>query len=136
MKYMKQQGYHVDTLLSNGQVRCRMYNGFREALNGFAKNVTDFFGGSAILLVLYTIITGAGAFIVYFFTTPVVFISFVVAAILHRVIVSLLSRQSLLYNILFIPFQLFSFTLIAIKALIIRFSGKFVWKNRTIIIES
>jgi glycosyltransferase involved in cell wall biosynthesis len=136
MKYMKKRSYKVDTLLSGGQIQCRMYEGFRDAVNGFSKNVIEFFGGSIFLLTLYAVITGFGGFVIYFFTPLFVLYLFIILTITHRIIVSILSRQSIFHNIIFIPFQLFAFLVITAKAFIVRYSGKYVWKNRTILSES
>jgi chlorobactene glucosyltransferase len=40
---MKKRGYKVLFLDEKRQCRCRMYNGLRQAVNGFEKNVYDFF---------------------------------------------------------------------------------------------
>jgi chlorobactene glucosyltransferase len=136
MKYMKKRAYKVDTLLSAGQIQCRMYEGFLDAVNGFSKNVIEFFGGSVFLLVIYALITGFGGFVIYFSTPLFVLYLFIFLTILHRMIVSILSRQSIMHNILFVPFQLFAFIVITAKALIVRYSGRYVWKDRTILSES
>jgi cellulose synthase/poly-beta-1,6-N-acetylglucosamine synthase-like glycosyltransferase len=135
MKFMKKRSYKVDTMLSGGQIQCRMYEGFMDAVNGFSKNVIEFFGGSVFLLVVYALITGFGGFVIYFFTPLFVLYLFILLTILHRMIVSILSRQSIIYNILFVPFQLFAFVVITTKALIVRFSGRYVWKDRIILSE-
>ena len=136
MKYMKKRSYRVDTRLSGGQIQCHMYEGFLEAVNGFSKNVIEFFGGSVFLLIIYSLITGFGGFIIYFSTPLFVLFVFILLTIVHRMIVSILSRQSIILNILFVPFQLFAFLVITAKALIVRYSGRYVWKDRTILSES
>lgn len=65
----KQAQLGVACLLGNNTITCRMYTNFNEACNGFAKNVLQFFGGSALIAFLFLMVTTWGILFVFFFFT-------------------------------------------------------------------
>jgi chlorobactene glucosyltransferase len=129
---MKKLGYPVQTLLSNGQVSCRMYAGFREAVNGFAKNIHAFFGRNWLILFLYIILTTLGPFAVWVTFSLNGLIIYLLSAIITRISISYLSRQSIWINTVLMPFQQATVVLITIVAVIRHYSGKLTWKGRRI----
>jgi len=42
-------------MLSSGEVECRMYRGYGEAIGGMTRSVFAFFGGSGVVLLLIKI---------------------------------------------------------------------------------
>jgi chlorobactene glucosyltransferase len=51
-RYVKRKGYVTMFLDITGEVRCRMYKGYRAAVEGIGKNIFDFMGKKTILLFL------------------------------------------------------------------------------------
>jgi len=51
-RYVKRMGYNTRFLNLCEHVKCRMYNGFRDALEGIGKNIFDFLGKKPIILFL------------------------------------------------------------------------------------
>ena len=49
-RYFKNEGIKIACITGKESVSCRMYNGFSEAVHGFSKNVTQFFGNSFALI--------------------------------------------------------------------------------------
>jgi chlorobactene glucosyltransferase len=49
-RHVKTQGYHTMFLDLSDQVRCRMYTGYRKAVEGIGKNIFDFLGKNSLLL--------------------------------------------------------------------------------------
>lgn len=132
MRYMKKQGFHVHTLLSNGQIRCRMYGNFNEAIRGFSKNVIDYFGGNILAMILYTVFSVFGFIFVFFGLPPWYFISYLLVNIPLSVLVSWLSRQPVFLNLLLLPLQKITFIMIGTRAIMNRITGMSDWKGRKI----
>lgn len=132
MREMKRLGYRVETLLSSGQISCRMYHSYGQAINGFTKNVIEFFGGRLPLILLYLLLTNFGLFFVFFGLPSGSFIVFLIMTVVLRGMTSWVSRQKILPNILLMPFQQVSFNLIVLSAIRFRLSKQMVWKGRKI----
>jgi hypothetical protein len=109
-----------------------MYDSLQEAVNGFSKNVIEFFGGSRILLLLYTLLTGIGFWAVLVSMPLLTFLIYVLVLASMKVISSTLSRQYWLPNLLLFPGQQMVFVYIVAVSLYHRFIGKFTWKGRLV----
>ncbi len=131
-KMMKQLRLKSHTLLSGGQVSCRMYHGFQEALQGFSKNVFAFFGNSVILAILFATSTAFGLLPVLFSGNLILVSAWLILTTWILVVVALLSRQSILWNLLMAIPQQGAFILLIIRALRYRIFGGYQWKGRVI----
>jgi len=129
---MKEQGHKVCTLLGSNDVSCRMYSSFREGVNGFAKNVVEFFGGNPFVAVLFALVVLSGILIIPVYLGSTRFIIYLMSIILTRVFVSFSSRQSVLHNLLFHVPQMASFLIMLYKGLKVKLSGIYYWKGRKI----
>ncbi|MFW6350835.1 MAG: glycosyltransferase, partial [Bacteroidota bacterium] len=104
-RYMKNRSMKVHTLLGNKQVKCRMYETWREAVEGFSKNVFEFFGGSKIATILFGLSTTFG-FIFVVLALPFQFVLLYFAMVIAlRIIIAALSRQNIVSNLLLAPLQ-------------------------------
>ncbi|NCB25531.1 MAG: glycosyltransferase [Bacteroidia bacterium] len=63
-RYLKQQRKRVSCLTGIRDIRCRMYHSREEAVEGFSKNVTHFFGNSLVATISYWLVTTLG-FVVF-----------------------------------------------------------------------
>ena len=131
-KQMKSMGFRVQTLLSNGMIKCRMYGGFRDALGGFSKNVFAFFGGSMLAGIAYSFITTIGFIPVWISWGPLAAAMYLGLGMVLRAMVSLASRQPAIQNILLSPLQQFAFFVVIGVATYKAVFGKNVWKGRNI----
>jgi len=132
MRHIKRMGYKGHTVLSRGEVECRMYNNFREGIHGFTRSMFAFFGGSGIALTLFTVLTTLGFLFVWLGTTWFYAVIYLAVALLLRIIVAGMSRQPVLWIALLAPLQQVSFVIMVIKSFRLRYSGKNLWKGRTI----
>lgn len=131
-RYFKKNGKGVSCLLGDERISCRMYSDFRGAVNGFSKNVVEFFGGSYIPASVFWLITTFGFLVVLLFLPFSLFIVYLAIYLGTRIAVSLASGQNILKNILFIlPLQL-SMGLFIVKSLTNKFFKKYSWKGREI----
>lgn len=131
-RFFKKQGLAVSCLLGDERISCRMYTGFQDSLNGFSKNVAEFFGGSYFLTVVFWLITTFGFLPVLLAFPPGIFIAYLAMYLMTRVLISVSARQDAFKNLIWVlPLQL-SMGLFIVKSLTIRFTKKYVWKGRKI----
>ena len=129
----KRSNYPIMTAVSYGALNCRMYGGFIDAFKGFSKN---FFPGFSVSpLIFLCILTG----LITVFFTPFIFVIFrayylwlVLLIIIGRVIVSRISSQNPLINVILHPLQMLCMVLTGANSLYWTLTGKTVWKGRNI----
>lgn len=127
---MKSEGYLVATLLGENDIKCRMYTNYTEGLNGFTKNVVEFFGGNAFVTFLYGLITIFGILFIFLNWGWQMLFVFAGMVILNRLFVSLSSKQPVFNNFfLHIP-QMITFVIIIFKGIRVKLTGKYTWKGR------
>ncbi len=129
---MKRKGLRVQTLLGNQWVRCRMYSGFSDALQGFSKNVFAFFGGRMAVAMGFATLTTLGFLPVLLAWGTAAAASFLAATLLLRVLVAVMSRQPLWPVLLLGPIQQFCFILVIFVATRKKIRKTNTWKGRRI----
>ncbi|MFO7613030.1 MAG: glycosyltransferase family 2 protein [Bacteroidales bacterium] len=132
MRMVKKLGYKGQTLLSDGQVSCRMYRSYAEGLSGFARNINAFFGKNWLILLAYLLLTSAGPVAVWLAFPLPVFVAYLAILVLVRIIISIESRQSWWRNTLLMPLQQASLLTIAAIAGYRHLTGQHTWKGRKV----
>ncbi|MFT4679504.1 MAG: glycosyltransferase involved in cell wall biosynthesis [Flavobacteriales bacterium] len=132
IQYFKTQLLKSDTLLGNKDVECRMYSGAKEAIEGFTKNIFQFFGDSILMTLLVAVTTTIAPLIIYlnfgvYFGTLYVF-----GIVLIRIFVSVASRQSPWQNVLLLLPQHALFLIIIGKRLVNNGKKELIWKGRNV----
>jgi glycosyltransferase involved in cell wall biosynthesis len=128
----KKRRIRIACLLGDESITCRMYNGFRESVNGFSKNVVAFFGNSYILAILFWLVTTFGFVPVILSFPGQIMIMYLILYFAARIFVSLASRQNVFFNLVNFLFLQFSLGMFLYKSIINKCSGKFIWKGRVI----
>ena len=131
-RYYKKLNIKIACMTGDETITCRMYHGFKKSVNGFSKNVINFFGGWFILAYLFWMITTLGIVIVYLGTDTSSFVLYVVLLCIIRILISTISKQKTLTNLVFAIPQQLSLGIILIKAGISNFKKEYRWKGRTI----
>jgi chlorobactene glucosyltransferase len=54
-RYVKKMGFSTRFICLEEHVKCRMYNGYREAIEGIGKNIFDFLGKKTIVIFLIAV---------------------------------------------------------------------------------
>ncbi len=131
-QFFKKKNIRIACLVGDDTIQCRMYNGFKDAVNGFSKNVTAFFSNSFIVSLLFWLTTTFG-FLFVLFALPFMFsVSYVFVYLTTRIFTSMVSKQNIFDNILYlIPLQI-SCGLFIYKAFINKFIKGYQWKGRSI----
>ena len=131
-RYYKQNQLKVACLASEKDVKCQMYDSYEESLNGFAKNVTTFFGNSTLLAVLFWTITTVGFIPIVLVYGSRGLALYLIVVILIRILVSLTSRQSVSKNIIYLLAQQVSLGWIIIKSIRGKLKKEHIWKGRNV----
>jgi glycosyltransferase involved in cell wall biosynthesis len=131
-RFLKRKKFRIACLTGDKTIMCRMYSGFSEAVNGFSKNVTAFFGNSLLLSFIFWITTTLGFIPVLMVMPFTLFICYLSAYILIRIFISVTSEQNLFFNLLLLIPQQISCGLFIHKAFTNRLFKDFQWKGRSI----
>lgn len=131
----KRNGLKIATFLGNNDVKCTMYKDLREAVNGFSKNLFQFFGGSRIVCRLFAAATTIAPILIFLFNGTKWGFVYLAIILLIRFFVSKASRQSALWNILLIIPQQFILWKIIITASVRKTHKNLQWKGRNIYSE-
>lgn len=132
MKLVKQQGLRGEALLANDYIFCRMYKSYPEAINGFSKNILSGFGNSVIGLLIYIFLVIGGPILVLFFLNLELFVFCCALIVLSRLMISLLSGQNPMLNIVIHPLQILSLGLISFYSIYKTFRKEVYWKGRKV----
>jgi glycosyltransferase involved in cell wall biosynthesis len=128
--YYKTKGIRIACLTGNDNIKCRMYNVFGDAVKGFSKNVVNFFGNSFLIAVLFWLITSFG--FIFFLYDWKIFILYLTIIIITRILISIVSRQRVLVNLLLIIPQQLSLGMFIYKAFTNKLKNQYQWKGRNI----
>lgn len=131
-RFFKRRRIKIACLSGDERITCRMYSGYREAVNGFARNIPMYFGGSLFITVLFWLMTTLGFVAVWHSFAWEVVAGYLAALFSTRLFTSLASRQSVQMNLFLFPLQLLSCGWIIYKSILYSFNHKQQWKGRTI----
>ncbi|MEA1887573.1 MAG: glycosyltransferase family 2 protein [Bacteroidota bacterium] len=123
--------YRTAVLTGDNCIECKMYNDFNEAVHGFSKNVLHFFGNSLIWTSIFLFLTGPVIIFLLLCSLNLMLI-YLFIAILIRILISLTSKQNIIYNILLGPLQQLSLYYIVYRSIRIKFAGSYTWKGRQV----
>lgn len=131
-KLLKRRKKKMACLTGKPEITCRMYNNYSEAVNGFSKNVIMFFSNSFVAAVLFWLITTFGFIAVYYSFSISLFLIYLSAIIFIRIIISVISKQPVLQNlVLAIPQQL-TIGIFIFTAMTNKLKKQHTWKGRNI----
>ena len=132
MKLIKVNGYAAEALLANGYIHCRMYRSFTEAIEGFSKNFFAGFNYNIFGLFFYLILVVLGPIAIAYFLDIQLVMFALSLIVLSRIMISLLSGQSIWRNLLMHPFQLMCMLFISVQSVKKHFTKTILWKGRII----
>jgi len=140
-RLMKMKGFRTATILSAGQIQCRMYENYQQAMKGFSKNIGQFFGNSLPWMLLFTLLT---TFLPFFLILslclepcalsllPFASCLYLLLIVCIRIGFSILSRQNLLKNLVYWLPQQFSLMVLVWQSVRFRSGHKIDWKGRQV----
>lgn len=132
-RYYKQTHLGVACLANEKDIKCKMYDSYKVSVNGFAKNVTTFFGNSTLLAILFWAVTTLGFIPILFIYKSSGLAIYLTAILLVRILVSITSNQSIFKNIIYMLAQQISLGLIIIKSIQDKLKKEHIWKGRNVL---
>ncbi|WP_443945929.1 glycosyltransferase [Pedobacter sp. AW1-32] len=132
MKIVKQEKYNSEALLGNGLIHCRMYHNLSESVQGFAKNLLAGFGNNIFILLIYQLLVIVGPVVLIFNFDLNLLVLPIMLIIFSRMMISYLSGQNVIVNLVLHPLQMFFFLLISIISIQKHLFKSNTWKGRTI----
>jgi glycosyltransferase involved in cell wall biosynthesis len=132
IRRMKKMGYLAQTLLSRGEVSCRMYRNYREAVFGFTRSMFAFFGGSGLTMILFTLFSSLGVVFVWLGMSAGYAALYLAIAALMRMLIHAMSHQPVIRLMLLSPLIQLTFIWMVIGAFRMKFKGTHTWKDRSI----
>ncbi len=134
VRNIKKKNLKALTALGSSGVFCKMYNSFDDALKGFTKNFFAGFNTHPILFLLmiaFFLALFFAPFPLIIFDLNFIYISLLI--IIQRILLSIISKQSSIWNALLHPLQIMIMFVVGIKSLIFFKSKRIEWKGRKII---
>ncbi|MET4083507.1 glycosyltransferase involved in cell wall biosynthesis [Pedobacter sp. UYP30] len=130
MKLVKQRGFKTEALLGNNLIYCRMYSGLKEAVDGFSKNLLAGFGKNIWILLGYLTLVIVGPVLLFLNFNLAQLVLPLTIILLGRVMISLLSGQKIIENLVLHPIQMAFFLIIAIVSIKKYLFKSGAWKGR------
>ena len=121
----------IATLTGGDDVFCRMYKSSAEAINGFSRNVHQYFGGSRLVMVVFAIVVLLGWIPVLISMGWIGIKIYFILVAANRVFVAMASRQNST-AVLLHPVQMINFGIIVVMNIVRKFKGSIQWKGRII----
>ncbi|HEY4194427.1 MAG TPA: glycosyltransferase family 2 protein, partial [Mucilaginibacter sp.] len=132
MKQVKLARYNGESLLGNGMISCRMYTGYKSAINGFGKNFLAAFNYNIFSFLIFLLLLIGGPMMVMMTLNLQLITMMIGLIILTRIMISLESGQNAFVNVILHPLQMLSLVLIAFSAIQKYLTKTTVWKGRKI----
>jgi chlorobactene glucosyltransferase len=132
MKLIKAYQLKAEALLANGYIACRMYKSFSEAVAGFSKNLLAGFNYNIAGLVCYLLLIIVGPVFIAVYLNYSLLLFAITLIILTRIMISLLSGQNVILNIVLHPLQMVALVLISIISIKKHITKTTFWKGRII----
>lgn len=129
-RLVKRKKLRMATLLGTNDISCRMYTSYSESIAGFSKNVTEFFGGSIFATILFALISTIGPVLIVFTLPFPLTLLYFFSLLGSRMLISSLSEQSPIQNVIFWPVQHAAFLHLVYKAIQFKKGKKLSWKGR------
>lgn len=132
-RIVKSKDYRIITALGGNSIFCEMYSSLKDSFIGFSKN---FFPGFKINPFVFLVMI---SFFLIIFLLPVALVFFdirfvivIVVLILQRAVLSKMSSQNILINIILHPLQMIFMFLIGINSVTGTLTKSLKWKDRKI----
>lgn len=132
MKKIKSKDLRGEVLLANGFIFCRMYKNYTACLNGFSKNILAGFSNSILALTIYIIFVVFGPLFILAFGNFQLFYFALTLIIFSRIMISYLSGQNVLVNLIFHPLQMLNLFILALLSIKQSLTKTVRWKGRTV----
>lgn len=129
---LKKQGLRLATLLGNRLVNCRMYEGYTQALQGFAKNFPYFFGNNKGLMYVFILVSTFGWILPVMFWPWMVWAPLLIFMVFQRCLLARLTAETCRKALGNMLIQQAALIHLAVYIATLPSRGGLQWKNRKI----
>ncbi len=130
-RFYKKNKIKIACLIGEERIQCRMYNSYKDALNGFSKNIFMFFGNVPVLAFLF-LVFGIFGFVPIILYNLYLLIPYLLAVIFIQLLYAITCKQKIITTILYFPANMFFMLRVMINSLIVRKNKDYIWKGRNI----
>ena len=130
-RFYKNNKIKTACLIGEERIKCRMYNSYSYALNGFSKNIFMFFGDAPVVAFLFWAFGILGIVPVVLYNIHL-FFPYLLGVLLIQVLYAITCKQSVITTILYYPANMFFMLQVMIKALMVKKQKNYTWKGRNI----
>lgn len=131
-RLLKQNKTKVACLANERQVKCNMYSGFSEAIQGFSKNIVAYFGNSFLLGFVFWILSTFGLLWLIVFLPNISWLIVLLSILITRLLISIQSNQNGMKNMLLHFPQQFMIGYLLLLSTIYKLRKQYQWKGRNI----
>jgi glycosyltransferase involved in cell wall biosynthesis len=130
-KFYKRQKIKIACLIGEERIQCRMYDSYKDALNGFSKNIFMFFGNSPIMAFIFWAFVTLGIVPIILYNINLILL-YLLGVLLIQFLYAITCKQSIITTIVYFPANMFFMLRVMINALIIKKQKNYLWKGRNI----
>lgn len=130
-QYYKKNRLKIACIIGEDRIECRMYHSYKEALNGFSKNIFMFFCNVPMLALLFFILASLGFMAVLGHNVEIV-LSYFIAVLFIQVFYALTCKQNVVYTLLLFPLHLFFMLHVMLNGYVSRKKKNYIWKERSV----
>ncbi|MFP4664339.1 MAG: glycosyltransferase [Bacteroidales bacterium] len=127
--YYKQMKLNVACLTNEARVKCRMYTSYREALQGFSRNVFMFFGNIPVMAFIFWGLSAFG-FVPVLIALPEILIIYFGGMLAVLIMYAILSKQNIILSVVLFPAHMVFLLQILINGMLIKSTKQMKWKGR------
>lgn len=131
-RMLKKEKLLISCQASEKQISCRMYQNYSEAIQGFSRNISAYFGQSNILAALFWLLTTLGIIPILLTGNWYFMLAYLFASIIIHILVIITSNQPLGSTLKFLPHQQLAMGQFIFQSILHQYNRKENWKGRNI----
>jgi hypothetical protein len=128
----KRNNLKIQCMTGNHSIQCRMYTNYSEAVQGFSRSVSQFFGGSNLAAAFYWFIGTLGPILVLFSLNIWLSAIMILLAVSIKIMISISSKQNIMDNLIYGIIQQLVLGHIILRSYLNKKRKSFKWKGRVI----
>lgn len=128
----KRNNLKIQCMTGNHSIQCRMYKNYSEAVQGFSRSVSQFFGGSNLAAAMYWLIGTFGTLLVFYSLSIWLSAIIILLALGIKIMISISSKQNIMDNLFYGIIQQLVLGHIILRSYLNKKRKAFEWKGRVI----
>jgi glycosyltransferase involved in cell wall biosynthesis len=130
IKRMKNRRFRVATLLGNGEIVCRMYSGYVEAMAGLARSAPAFFANNIVWALVFIVLVVVPPVFLLWKGLWLLLLLYSVVVLVMRVLIAKVSQQSVCNAVVYHLPQMVLLPLLVGRGFFLLLQRQYSWKGR------